>query len=67
MAFDDDQERFLASIFLIANELMDMANIELVVMLALPCMKTYLSLATSIPSIPLRHIRGEYSCNDSSR
>ncbi|EGZ24170.1 hypothetical protein PHYSODRAFT_482602 [Phytophthora sojae] len=50
LAFDDDQERFLASIFLIANELMDMANIELVVMLALPCMKTYLSLATSIPS-----------------
>ncbi|KAE9136547.1 hypothetical protein PF005_g2164 [Phytophthora fragariae] len=50
LAFDDDQERFLASIFLIANELMDMANIELVVMLALPCMKTYLDLAMSIPS-----------------
>ncbi|GMF22742.1 unnamed protein product [Phytophthora fragariaefolia] len=50
LAFDDDQERFLASIFLIANELMDLTNIELVVMLALPCMKAYLNLATSIPS-----------------
>ncbi|KAL3672049.1 hypothetical protein V7S43_002713 [Phytophthora oleae] len=50
LAFDDDQERFLASIFLIASELMDMANIELVVTLVLPCMRTYMHLATSIPS-----------------
>ncbi|KAG7380101.1 hypothetical protein PHYPSEUDO_007765 [Phytophthora pseudosyringae] len=50
LAFDDDQERFLASIFLIASELMDMANIELVVALVLPAMRTYMELATSIPS-----------------
>ncbi|KAK1931903.1 hypothetical protein P3T76_012403 [Phytophthora citrophthora] len=50
LAFDDDQERFLASIFLIASELMDMTNIELVVTLVLPCMRTYMQLATSVPS-----------------
>ncbi|GMF12813.1 unnamed protein product [Phytophthora lilii] len=56
LVFEDDQERFLASIFLIASELMDMANIELVVTLVLPCMRTYMSLASLIPSnSPLSH------------
>ncbi|KAL4160399.1 hypothetical protein PRNP1_000968 [Phytophthora ramorum] len=50
LAFDDDQERFLASIYLIASELMDMTNVELVVALVLPCMRTYMNLATVIPS-----------------
>ncbi|KAG1701643.1 hypothetical protein DVH05_006733 [Phytophthora capsici] len=50
LAFDDDQERFLASIFLITSELMDTTNIELVVNLVLPCMRAYMQLASSIPS-----------------
>ncbi|KAG2822258.1 hypothetical protein PC111_g10686 [Phytophthora cactorum] len=49
LAFDDDQERFLASVFLVANELMDSANIELVVSLVLPCLRTYMDLIASIP------------------
>ncbi|KAG3140052.1 hypothetical protein PI126_g16195 [Phytophthora idaei] len=50
LAFDDDQERFLASVFLVANELMDSANIELVVSLVLPCLRTYMDLIASISS-----------------
>ncbi|ETN15524.1 hypothetical protein PPTG_06787 [Phytophthora nicotianae INRA-310] len=50
LAFGDDQERFLASIFHVANELMDSANIELVVSLVLPCLRTYMELTTSIPA-----------------
>ncbi|KAF4145685.1 hypothetical protein GN958_ATG05118 [Phytophthora infestans] len=50
LAFDDDRERFLASIFHVANELMDSTNIELVVALVLPCLRTYMDLTTSILS-----------------
>ncbi|OWZ17480.1 hypothetical protein PHMEG_0008569 [Phytophthora megakarya] len=50
LAFEDDQERFLASMYIIANELMDVANIELVVALVLPCMQTYLDLIEPILS-----------------
>ncbi|KAF1790795.1 Armadillo-type fold [Phytophthora cactorum] len=67
LAFDDDQERFLASVFLVANELMDSANIELVVSLVLPCLRTYMDLIASIPPMPLLLIHNAYSCSDGYR
>ncbi|KAG7401096.1 hypothetical protein PHYBOEH_002979 [Phytophthora boehmeriae] len=50
LAFDDDKERFLASIYLIASELVDLGNTELIVSLVLPCMQAFRNLVATLPS-----------------
>ncbi|KAI9980003.1 hypothetical protein PInf_027017 [Phytophthora infestans] len=63
LAFDDDRERFLASIFHVANELMDSTNIELVVALAF-CAATLYHLCAS-NSANQRILRGLINCCNS--
>ncbi|RLN73873.1 hypothetical protein BBJ28_00006588 [Nothophytophthora sp. Chile5] len=50
LAFDDDQERFLAAICLVTSELMDTTNIELIVALVLAKLRMYVKLASALSS-----------------
>ncbi|TYZ60969.1 hypothetical protein PybrP1_005324 [[Pythium] brassicae (nom. inval.)] len=51
LAFDDDQERFLAAICIMASELMDLANIECVVALILECLTRPLETAAAAAAV----------------
>ncbi|RLN06611.1 hypothetical protein BBJ28_00002810 [Nothophytophthora sp. Chile5] len=50
LAFDDDQERFLAAICLVTSELMDTTNIELIVALVLAKLRVYVKLVSALSS-----------------
>lgn len=43
LASDDDQERFLAAIYIVASELMDLSNIEMVVQVATECLDRHVN------------------------